>query len=234
MLYMKIKLFGYSISLNVLVFMGILYLIIVLHAVSGACNMEGMSSSDKQILKDVSDVEDACESTLDKIQLLTTDPEVLAKIKTARSIKTLPPSFFNNQFGMETTTDLNKYNPFGTTAAGTTAAGTTAADTTAEGTTGSWYDKYIPTTGTTATGTTTTGTTAADTTATGTTGSWYDKYIPTTGTTAAGTTAAGTTAAGTTAAGTTAAGTTATGSWYDKYIPTTGTTGTTTTTTPAT
>ena len=179
MLYMKIKLFGYSISLNVLVFMGILYLIIVLHAVSGACNMEGMSSSDTQILKDVSDVEDACESTLDKIQLLTTDPEVLAKIKTARSIKTLPPSFFNNPFSTDTTSSLDKYNPFGTTATGTTATGTTATGTTAAGTTA---------TGTTAAGTTATGTTAAGT---GTGTSWtsaFDNYNPfatktTTGTT---------------------------------------------------
>jgi hypothetical protein len=144
---MRIKLFGYSISLKVLMLMGILYLIIVLHAISAACNMEGMSSSDTQILKDVSAVEDACESTLDKIQLLTTDPEVLATIKSARSIKTLPSYFINNKFGTETTTAFDKYNPFGTTAEGTTAEGTTAEGTTAEGTTAE---------GTTAEGTTST------------------------------------------------------------------------------
>jgi len=39
---MNIKLFGYSISLNVLILIGILYLIMLVNALSGACNREGM------------------------------------------------------------------------------------------------------------------------------------------------------------------------------------------------
>jgi hypothetical protein len=39
---MNIKLFGYSISLNVLILIGILYLIMVVNALSASCNMEGL------------------------------------------------------------------------------------------------------------------------------------------------------------------------------------------------
>ena len=39
---MDIKLFGYSISLNVLILIGILYLIMIVNALSSSCNMEGM------------------------------------------------------------------------------------------------------------------------------------------------------------------------------------------------
>jgi hypothetical protein len=35
------KLFGYSISLNVLILIGVLYLIMVVNALSGSCNREG-------------------------------------------------------------------------------------------------------------------------------------------------------------------------------------------------
>jgi hypothetical protein len=38
------KLFGYSISLNVLILIGILYLIMVVNALSGTCNREGATS----------------------------------------------------------------------------------------------------------------------------------------------------------------------------------------------
>ena len=37
------KLFGYSISLNVLILIGIFYLIMVVNALSGSCNREGLS-----------------------------------------------------------------------------------------------------------------------------------------------------------------------------------------------
>ena len=37
------KLFGYSISLNVLILIGILYLIMAVNALSGACNREGLN-----------------------------------------------------------------------------------------------------------------------------------------------------------------------------------------------
>jgi hypothetical protein len=40
------KLFGYSISLNVLILIGILYLIMVVNALSGTCNREGMTTSE--------------------------------------------------------------------------------------------------------------------------------------------------------------------------------------------
>ena len=36
------QLFGYSISLNVLILIGILYLIMIVNALSSSCNMEGM------------------------------------------------------------------------------------------------------------------------------------------------------------------------------------------------
>ena len=41
---MNIKLFGYSISLNVIILIGILYLIMVVNALSGSCNREGIRS----------------------------------------------------------------------------------------------------------------------------------------------------------------------------------------------
>lgn len=44
------KLFGYSISLNVLILIGILYLIMVVNALSGTCNREGMSSAEAAAL----------------------------------------------------------------------------------------------------------------------------------------------------------------------------------------
>ena len=40
------KLFGYSISLNVLILIGILYLIMVVNALSSSCNREGLSASE--------------------------------------------------------------------------------------------------------------------------------------------------------------------------------------------
>ena len=39
---MDITFFGYSISLNVLILIGILYLIMIVNALSSSCNMEGM------------------------------------------------------------------------------------------------------------------------------------------------------------------------------------------------
>jgi hypothetical protein len=38
------KVFGYSISLNVLILMGVLYLIMVVNALSGSCNREGFGN----------------------------------------------------------------------------------------------------------------------------------------------------------------------------------------------
>ena len=45
---MNIKLFGYSISLNVIILIGILYLIMVVNALSGSCNREGMEVPDNR------------------------------------------------------------------------------------------------------------------------------------------------------------------------------------------
>ena len=47
------KLFGYSISLNVLILMGLLYLIMVVNALSASCNMEGLMYSSDAIRKEL-------------------------------------------------------------------------------------------------------------------------------------------------------------------------------------
>jgi hypothetical protein len=47
----NMKVFGYSISLNVLILMGILYLIMVVNALSGSCNREGFKGIKKKINK---------------------------------------------------------------------------------------------------------------------------------------------------------------------------------------
>ena len=44
----NMKLFGYSISLNVLILIGILYLIMVVNALSGSCNREGLTGKEVQ------------------------------------------------------------------------------------------------------------------------------------------------------------------------------------------
>ena len=41
---MNMKLFGYSISINVIILIGILYLIMVVNAISGSCNKEGIKN----------------------------------------------------------------------------------------------------------------------------------------------------------------------------------------------
>jgi hypothetical protein len=46
------KLFGYSISLNVLILIGILYLIMIVNALSAACNREGLVLNTKPITAD--------------------------------------------------------------------------------------------------------------------------------------------------------------------------------------
>ncbi len=45
------KVFGYSISLNVLILIGILYLIMVVNALSGSCNREGLIGIGRKIQK---------------------------------------------------------------------------------------------------------------------------------------------------------------------------------------
>ncbi len=44
------KLFGYSISLNILILIGILYLIMVVNALSSSCNREGLTPQQKASL----------------------------------------------------------------------------------------------------------------------------------------------------------------------------------------
>ena len=51
---MKIKLFGYSISLHVLILIGIFYLIMVVNALSSSCNREGRKGRKKKKKKDSS------------------------------------------------------------------------------------------------------------------------------------------------------------------------------------
>ena len=46
---MKLKVFGYSISLNILILIGTLYLIMVVNALSASCNREGNAKSDKKV-----------------------------------------------------------------------------------------------------------------------------------------------------------------------------------------
>ena len=57
------KLFGYSISLNVIILIGILYLIMVVNALSSSCNREGyVLPSDRDnlvdLMKDINDAQD--------------------------------------------------------------------------------------------------------------------------------------------------------------------------------
>ena len=62
------KLFGYSISLNVLILIGILYLIMTVNALSGSCNMEGLitMSNAKQAQQAASSQMSAAQLTLAK------------------------------------------------------------------------------------------------------------------------------------------------------------------------
>ena len=45
---MKLKVFGYSISLNILILIGTLYLIMVVNALSASCNREGNAAHDQK------------------------------------------------------------------------------------------------------------------------------------------------------------------------------------------
>lgn len=46
---MNIKLLGYSISLNIIILIGIFYLIIVVNALSGSCNREGFTNAELKL-----------------------------------------------------------------------------------------------------------------------------------------------------------------------------------------
>jgi hypothetical protein len=59
------KLFGYSISLNVLILIGILYLIMVVNALSGSCNREGLTNTEIYI----EDFVKSIEFTIDQAEL---------------------------------------------------------------------------------------------------------------------------------------------------------------------
>jgi hypothetical protein len=96
------KLFGYSISLNVLILIGILYLIMVVNALSGSCNREGMSTIDTDNLARVEYIIDKAARTnsyLDKMKTTTTDPKLLSRIDVAMCKPTAAtPALFNNPF----------------------------------------------------------------------------------------------------------------------------------------
>jgi len=57
------KVFGYSISINVLILLGILYLIMVVNALSGSCNREGMSASDTSIANQLKQLQATIQNT---------------------------------------------------------------------------------------------------------------------------------------------------------------------------
>ena len=48
---MNIKLLGYSISLNIIILIGIFYLIIVVNALSGSCKREGFTKAELMLKK---------------------------------------------------------------------------------------------------------------------------------------------------------------------------------------
>jgi hypothetical protein len=52
----NMKVFGYSISLNVLILIGILYLIMVVNALSGSCNREGLIGIKNKINKKINKI----------------------------------------------------------------------------------------------------------------------------------------------------------------------------------
>ena len=72
---MNIKLFGYSISLTVIILIGILYLIMVVNALSASCNREGMTDRDSYIANFV-----------DSIEMIINKAELNGKPLTARDI----------------------------------------------------------------------------------------------------------------------------------------------------
>ena len=87
------KLFGYSISLNVLILIGVLYLIMVVNALSGSCNREGLSANDvasklnafvsqiKRLPRPLSSSNKAAiTSQMNQLSSMTSDPAVKNKI----------------------------------------------------------------------------------------------------------------------------------------------------------
>jgi hypothetical protein len=94
------KVFGYSISLNVLILIGVLYLIMVVNALSGSCNKEGFNSADakvanvanslaSEIMRQPKPMPAASKqsflSRLQNLSLLTKNPLFLGKIMQLKS-----------------------------------------------------------------------------------------------------------------------------------------------------
>ena len=71
------KLFGYSISLNIVILIGIFYLIMVVNALSSSCNREGMSNADSSLNAQIGLLQTTLDKTPDpapaatKIRMLT-------------------------------------------------------------------------------------------------------------------------------------------------------------------
>ena len=72
---MNLKLFGYSISLNLLILIGILYLIMVVNALSCSCNIEGFNfdkmKSIKKVVSDATSSVNASASAADQASAKT-------------------------------------------------------------------------------------------------------------------------------------------------------------------
>ena len=58
------KLFGYSISLNILILIGILYLIMVVNALSSSCNREGMTTTEAAAIDIINQIVDIMNQTI--------------------------------------------------------------------------------------------------------------------------------------------------------------------------
>lgn len=66
---MNMKLLGYSIDLNIIILIGILYLIMVVNAISGSCKREGNTNMGEIELDDLKLDEDDLELDEDDLEL---------------------------------------------------------------------------------------------------------------------------------------------------------------------
>jgi hypothetical protein len=103
---MDIKLFGYSISLNVIILIGILYLIMVVNALSGSCNREGMDNRNIQ-----GDLNNLIENTVQGIKLQINDAERNGRPLTEKQIQNFSAQLMNiTDIMVSKTNDPNIHN----------------------------------------------------------------------------------------------------------------------------
>ena len=95
---MKLKLFGYSISLNVIILIGVLYLIMVVNALSGSCNREGYktNSEREKERREEEDDENDRNRLLDYQAKLNIANESLQQLKNSKLSLTLKISSVND------------------------------------------------------------------------------------------------------------------------------------------